>query len=77
MKLDRNAVNHLLSLDDAALAATIRKMATDAGIDPGVLPLGASNLAAIRYALSMASDDDLARAAEQISGLGKKGKEKS
>lgn len=77
MKLDRNAVNHLLSLDDAAFAATIRKMATDAGIDPAVLPLNASNLAAIRYALGMASDDDLARAAEQISGLGKRGKEKS
>jgi len=64
--LDKNAVNLLLSLDDTKLAAVINKLATDAGIPPNSLNLGATELAGIRSALSMATDSDLKRAGELI-----------
>ena len=67
MMLDKNAVNLLLSLDDNKLAAVIGKLAADAGIPPSSLNFGPKELAGIRSALSLATDDDLKRAGELLS----------
>lgn len=73
MTLDRNAVNQLLSLNDKQLAIVIKKMAAEAGIDTSAIQINAANIKAIRAALSMATDEDLAHAAEQISKMQKGG----
>ena len=73
MTLDRNAVNKLLALNDKQLAIVIKKLASEAGIDASAIQINAANIAAIRAALSMATDEDLARAAEQISNMQKGG----
>ena len=70
MTLDRNAVDKLLSLNDRQLALVIKKLSAEAGIDPALIP---SNIQALRTALSMATDEDLARAGEQLAKLHKDG----
>ena len=64
--LDKKAINMLLTLDDARLALVIKKIASDAGIDPSSLNIGPSELAGIRAALSTATDSDISRADELI-----------
>lgn len=66
MTLDRNAVDKLLSLNDRQLALVIKKLTAEAGIDPAMLQINTSNIAAVRAALSVATDEDLQRAAEQL-----------
>ena len=66
MTLDRNAVDKLLSLNDRQLALVIKKLTAEAGIDPTMLQINTSNIAAIRAALSVATDEDLQRATEQL-----------
>lgn len=71
MKLDRNAVNMLLALDDEQLKAVVRGLAARAGVDLSVLNISEGDVASIRRALSMATDADIARAAEQLGGSGR------
>lgn len=66
MMLDKRAVEMLLTLDNARLALVIKKLLIDAGVDPSAVNLGEKELAGIRAALSGATNDDLARAAELI-----------
>ena len=66
MMLDKRAVDMLLTLDDRRLALVIKKIIADAGVDPSALNLGEKELSGIRAALSGATNDDLARAAELI-----------
>ncbi|MBQ7379060.1 MAG: hypothetical protein IJW70_05200 [Clostridia bacterium] len=73
MTLDRNAVDRLLALNDKQLALVIKKLTAEAGIDPAALQINASNIAAVRAALSMATDEDLKRAAEQLANMQKGG----
>lgn len=73
MTLDRNAVNKLLSLNDRQLALVIQKLIAEAGIDPSALQINTSNIAAVRAALSMATDADLEMAAKQLSKMQKGG----
>lgn len=73
MTLDKNAVERLLALNDKQLALVIKKLTAEAGIDPTPLQINASNIAAIRAALSMATDEDLKRASEQLANLQKGG----
>lgn len=73
MTLDRNAVNKLLSLNDRQLTLVIQKLVAEAGIDPATLQINPSNIAAIRAALSMATDADLEMAAKYLSGKEKGG----
>lgn len=75
MTLDRNAVEKLLALNDRQLTLVIRKLTAEAGIDPALIQITPSNIQALRTALSMATDEDLARASEQLSKLGKNAKE--
>ena len=73
MTLDRNAVNKLLALNDKQLALVIKKLTSEAGIDPALIQITLSNIQALRAALSMATDEDLARASEQLTKLQKDG----
>ncbi len=75
MTLDKKAIDMLLTLDDKRLAMVIQKLASDAGIDPSSLNIGAAQLAGIRSALSMATDSDIQRAGELLKNYktGKKG----
>ena len=66
MMLDKRAVDMLLTLDDRRLALVIKKIIADAGVDSSSLNLGEKELSGIRAALSGATNDDLARAAELI-----------
>lgn len=73
MTLDRNAVNRLLALNDKQLALVIQKLVAEAGIDPATLQINPSNVAAVRAALSVATDADLEMAAKQLAKMPKGG----
>ena len=69
MKLDRNAVNRLLALNDAQLSALIRRLAGENGIDLAGIAIRPDDIASVRRALQMASDEDITLAAQQIEAL--------
>ena len=75
MTLDRNAVEKLLALNDKQLALVIKKLTAEAGIDPSLIQFTPANVQALRTALSMATDEDLARAGEQLARRKKNGGE--
>lgn len=75
MTLDRNAVDQLLSLNDKQLAIVIRKLSAEAGIDPTALQITPATISAIRAALSVATDEDLKKASEQLAFLQRNGKQ--
>ena len=72
MKLDRRAVNALLALDDEQLKAMIRGLAARSGVDLGALNISEQDVACVRQALRTATDEDIARAMQQL-GLGNGG----
>lgn len=74
MTLDKKAVEKLLALNDKQLELVIKKLTAEAGIDPSALQINASNMAALRAALSMATDEDLKRAGEQLAKMQKGGR---
>ncbi|MBQ1232784.1 MAG: hypothetical protein IIW17_00035 [Clostridia bacterium] len=71
MTLDKQAVEKLLALNDKQLAMVIKKLTAEAGIDPSLFQMTPGNIQALRTALSMATDEDLARASEQLAKLRK------
>jgi hypothetical protein len=71
MKLDKEAVARLLALNDAQLQAVIVKLAGENGIDLGGISIRPSDMASVRRALSMATDEDIARAAQQLGQFGR------
>ena len=73
MTLDRNAVEKLLALNDRQLALVIKKLMAEAGLDPASVQLNPTSIAALRAALSMATDEDLKHASEQLAKLQKNG----
>lgn len=64
--LDKRAIDMLLTLDDAKLILVIKKLISDAGIDPNTVNIGEKEVAGIRAALSGATDGDISRASELI-----------
>lgn len=66
MKLDKEAVARLLALNDAQLQAVIVRLAGENGIDLGGISIRPSDIASVRRALAMATDEDIARAAQQL-----------
>ena len=66
MKLDKNTIAALLALDDEQLKAVIRGLAARSGVDLGTLNISEQDIAGVRRALSMATDEDIARAARQL-----------
>lgn len=73
MKLDRNSINALLALDDEQLKAIIRGLAARSGVDLGNLNISEQDIAGVRQALRTATDEDIARAVQQL-GLGNGGR---
>ena len=73
MKLDRNSINALLALDDEQLKAVIRGLAARSGVDLGSLNISEQDIAGVRQALRAATDEDIARAVQQL-GLGNGGR---
>lgn len=71
MTLDRNAIDKLLALNDRQLALVIKKLTAEAGIDPSLIQITPANIQALRAALSVATDEDLARAGEQLAKMKK------
>ena len=68
MKLDKTALDRILSLDDETLKKTISALAAKAGIDEKAASAAASNIRLVRQSLSNATDSDIEKA---MSMLGK------
>ncbi len=64
MKLDKKMLDRLLNMNDEQLAAVIRSIATESGIDPAQLGINPENVQNIRQALGMATDEDLQKMGE-------------
>jgi hypothetical protein len=75
MKLDKRAVERLLMLNDEQLRQVLLRLAGENGIDLSGVTLRADDIAGVRQALRMATDADIAKAAEQL-GLFPSGGEK-
>lgn len=73
MQLDRNALDRLLSMNDAQLKYIITKLAVDNGLDLSTFNISGNDVNSIRHALRNATDADLQKATEQLS-RGKKGR---
>ena len=71
MNLNKKALERIRSLNDEELAALIRSVAAEAGVDSSRLSLSQSELASLRSALAVASIEDVARLAQQF-GIKKK-----
>ena len=65
MKLDQNMLNMLLKMNDDQLGDVIKKIASEAGIDPTQLGLNPENVSQIRNALSNATTQDM----EQLNNI--------
>ena len=74
MKLDKRAIQRLLALNDAQLQAVILQLAGENGIDLSGFSIRPNDIAGVRRALEMASDEDIALAAEQIEALRRRGR---
>lgn len=68
MNIDKNTLTALASLDDAALSAAIRMLASSAGMNLGSGSFSASTLDALRKALGGASDADIEKAKQIFEG---------
>ena len=66
MQLDKTMLDRLLSLDDDALAATIRRLSAAAGLAPSAAEEAVKDLRRVRRTLSTATDADLQKAAEKL-----------
>ena len=62
MKIDKTALDRLLSLDDVTLTKTIRALSMAAGIDRSTAEAAISDLRLVRASLSNASDADINQA---------------
>lgn len=74
MKLDRNALKNLLALDDESLRGVIEKISAETGLDLSSFGISKSDISSIRAALSLATDEDLARASEEFAAYSKRTK---
>ena len=66
MNFNKKAISQLLTLDDESLIGVIKGIAIEAGVDPSKISLKPSDIANIRAALSVASNEDIAKFAEQF-----------
>ena len=65
MQINRENLNKLLSMNDRQLKMIIQHLAIQSGIDPKDFNMDTSSIESIRSALTCATDEDLARIAEQ------------
>ena len=66
MTLDKNTMQMILSLPDDQLSFIIKRLAKESGVDLSGVSFSSTQLKSLRDALSVATDDDIARAAEII-----------
>ena len=59
MQIDKKQLEKLLMLNDRQLGAIIKKLAGESGIDPGTLNINPNDIASVRRALSMATEEDI------------------
>ena len=71
MHLDKRTLQKLLLMNDEQLTAVIRSLAENSGLDLSDFNIRPDDVTSIRSALSGATDEDLARAAEQLRGFRK------
>lgn len=74
MKLDKKALDRLLSMNDAQLARMIEKAASESGLDLSAFGITDGDIASIRKALSGATDEDIKRASETLEQYKRRGK---
>lgn len=67
MQLDKNALDRMLGMSDSQLKFIINKLAVEAGLDLSAFNISGNDIASIRRALGNATDEDIARATEQLS----------
>ena len=72
MKIDKEKLNQIASLPDESLWQIIRALGVSSGIDLSGVSVSREQIAKIRSALSVVTDDDIARAKEIISDSRKK-----
>lgn len=68
MKIDKNLLEQLASLDDKALTAAIRMIAASSGVDLGNILPDAASLDALRNAMRSATDADIENAKRIFEG---------
>lgn len=66
MQLDKRTLQKMLSLNDEQLTAVIRTLAENSGLDLAGFNIRPDDINSIRTALSGATDEDIARATEQL-----------
>lgn len=74
MQINRENLDKLLSLNDKQLKAMITKIAAQGGIDPSQFNIDTNSIQSIRQVLGSATNEDIARIAEQYENgkLGRK-----
>ena len=72
MKIDKEKLNQIASLPDESLWQIIRALGVSSGIDLSGVSVSREQIAKIRSALGVVTDDDIARAREIISDSKKK-----
>ncbi len=68
MKLDRKALNRLLSLNDRQLAAVIEKLTQDYGVDLSSMNISTADMAALRRTLQNTTDEELLNFTRNLRG---------
>ena len=68
MRLDRKALDRLLSLNDAQLAAVIEKLTREYGVDLSGLNISTADMAALRRVLRDTTDADLLQFTRNLRG---------
>ena len=73
MKLDRRALDRLLAMNDAQLAAFVNKLGKEYGLDLSALAVREGDLEGLRRALRTASDEQLIDLTRNLRGGGRDG----
>ena len=68
MKLDRKALNRLLSLNDKQLAAVIEKLTREYGVDLLGMNISTADMAALRRTLEGTTDEELLQFTRNLRG---------
>ena len=71
MRLDRKALDRLLSLNDRQLRTVIDKLATEYGLDLSALQVAPGDMEGLRRVLRAASDEELLALTRRLKGGGR------
>ena len=66
MKLDRKALNRLLSMSDKQMKTVIEKLTREYGVDLSQMNVSTADMAGLRRKLQSTTDEELVRIAEQL-----------